>query len=43
MFSLHSSIKSKLFSNSPSLLLGVKELVLSVGNLVFRGITISAP
>ena len=38
-FSLRSSIKSKLFSNSPSLLLKVKELVLSVGNPVSRGIT----
>ena len=41
-FSFHSSIKSKLFSNNPSLLPGVKELVLSVGNLVSRGITASA-
>ena len=41
-FSLYSSIESKLFSNSPSLLLRVKELVLNVGNLVSRGITVSA-
>ena len=42
-FSLRSSIKSKLFSNSPSLLLKVKELVLSVGNPVSREITALAP
>ena len=41
--SLHSSIKSRLFSNSSSLLLGVKELVLNVGNPVSRGIIASAP
>ena len=41
--SLCSSTKSKLFSNSLSFLLGVKELVLNVGNSVSRGITVSAP
>ena len=37
-FSLCFSIKSKLFLNSPSFLLGVKELILRVGNPVSRGI-----
>ena len=41
--SLCSSIRSKLFSNSSSLLPGVKELILSVGNPVSKGITTLAP
>ena len=42
-FSLRFSIKSRLFPNSPSLMLEVKELILSVRNLVSRGIIVSAP
>ena len=42
-FFVRSSIKSKLFSNSLSLLLGVKECVLSLGNPVSKGVTVSAP
>ena len=42
VFSLRSSIKSRLFANSSSLLLGVKEFVLNVGNPIFRGIIVSA-
>ena len=42
-FSLHSSIKSRLFRNSSLLLLGVKELVVSVWNPVSKEITASTP
>ena len=42
-FSLRSSIKSRLIPNNSSLLLGVKELVLSVANPVSIGIITSAP
>jgi len=42
VLSLRSSIKSKLFSNNSSFLLGMKEFDLNVGNLVSRGITTSA-